>query len=150
METPMGSNQQNKIFTRFPFLPEFLKFAVVGVLGTIVDFGIYSFLTRILGFYFLLATSISVLAAIINNFYLNKYWTFKKGQSGRTRQEYIKFFIVSIINYFLNLAITYAVMKYTHAEVIVGPYKDYFAKAVAIGIVLFSNYFGNKRWTFRD
>lgn len=140
----------NKSFlNKHPFIVEFGKFAVVGIIGTMVDFGVYSVLTRLLGFYYLLATAISVFLAIINNFFLNKYWTFKRGHSGRTGQEYIKFFIVSLINYFFNLGITYFIMEHTHAEVLVGSYKDYFAKAIAIGIVLFSNYLGNKWWTFK-
>lgn len=149
MENIQSENNNKSLISRYPVILEFGKFAVVGTIGTMVDFGIYSILTRIFGFYYLSATAISVFAAIINNFLLNKYWTFKKGKSGRMGQEYIKFFIVSVINYFLTLGIIYLIMEHTHAEVFAGSYKDFFAKAVAIGIVLFSNYFGNKKWTFK-
>jgi putative flippase GtrA len=142
--------EQRQIFLKHPAYLEFLKFSVVGLTGTTVDFGIYAILTRVLGVYYILATAISVFIAIINNFLLNKYWTFKKGQSGRGGSEYVKFFVVSIINYFINIGITYVMVEYSHAELIFGTYNDFFAKVVAIGIVLFSNYFGNKLWTFKE
>ncbi|XOU94755.1 MAG: GtrA family protein [Candidatus Kerfeldbacteria bacterium] len=133
-----------------PNLFEFFKFSVVGILGTIVDFGIYAILTRVFGVYYIIATAISVFLAIINNFFLNKYWTFKKGKSGKTNSEYFKFFIVSVVNYFLNIGITYYIVEYTSSENMFGQGEDFFAKVVAIAIVLFSNYFGNKYWTFKD
>ncbi|MFA5134785.1 MAG: GtrA family protein [Patescibacteria group bacterium] len=135
---------------RHPSLPEFFKFAVVGGIGTIVDFGIYALFTRVFLVYYIVARVFSVLIAILNNFLLNKYWTFKKGKSGRGAAESIKFFIVSVANIFLNLGIMYAIIEFTPAEKIFGAYEDFFAIAAAIAIVLFSNYFGNKYWTFKD
>jgi len=137
-------------FNKNPNYFEFFKFSIVGATGTIVDFGIYSMLKNVIGIYYIYATALSVFLAILNNFYLNKYWTFKKGQSGRTKTEYAKFFIVSAINYLLNIGITYYIVEYTKLESIFGNFEDYFAKAVAIAIVLFSNYFGNKFWTFKS
>jgi dolichol-phosphate mannosyltransferase len=131
------------------WVAEFGKFALVGFSGTIVDFGAYTLLTRVAHVYYLLATSVSVLLAICSNFVLNKYWTFRKGKSGNTATEYTKFLVVSVINYFLNIGITYFIVEHTGAGRFFGSSVDYFAKAVAIGIVLFSNYFANKYWTFR-
>ena len=81
---------------------------------------------------------------------LNKYWTFRKGKSGNTVIEYASFFIVSIMNYLLNIGITYFIVEHTSASLIFGSSVDYFAKAVAIGLLLFSNYLANKYWTFRE
>jgi putative flippase GtrA len=142
--------EQSKFFQSRPRLFEFLKFAVVGVIGTIIDFSIYGILTRVFHVYYIYATATSVFIAIINNFLLNKYWTFKRGQTGRGGEEYIKFFIVSIINYFINITITFSIVEYTHSEVLFGSKEDFFAKVMAIAIVLFSNYLGNKHWTFKE
>lgn len=141
--------EQSSFFKKNPNYFEFFKFSIVGVAGTVVDFGIYSILKNIFGIYYIFATAISVFLAILNNFYLNKYWTFKRGKSGKTKIEYVRFFIVSITNYFLNIGITYYIVEFTNFESIFGNFEDYFAKAVAIAIVLFGNYFGNKFWTFK-
>ena len=135
---------------RKPNLFEFMKFAVVGVIGTMVDFGTYAILTRGFDVYYITATCISVFLAIINNFFLNKYWTFKKGKSGKAKIEYVKFFIVSVLNYFLNIGITWYIVEKTASESLFGSSEDFFAKVIAIGIVLFSNYLGNKYWTFKE
>lgn len=142
--------EQLNVVWKNPSIFEFIKFAVVGVIGTMVDFGTYAILTRVFDVYYITATCISVFLAIINNFFLNKYWTFKKGQSGDTKKEYLKFFIVSVVNYFLNIGITWYIVEKTLSESLFGSYEDFFAKVVAIGIVLFSNYFGNKYWTFKS
>ena len=144
MSTLWQQLEQSQFAQKRPALFEFLKFAVVGILGTIVDFGVYALLTRVFDVYYIWATSVSVFLAIINNFLLNKHWTFNKGESGKAKEESIKFFIVSIANYFLNIGITYFIVEFTSAESIFGSGEDFFAKVVAIAIVLFSNYFGNK------
>jgi len=136
-------------FRKHPDLVQFIKFGIVGISGAAVDFGFYALLTRLFGLYYMAATAISVFLAIINNFVWNKFWVFKKGSTGKGYQESVKFFIVSIVNYFFNLGIFYFIINYTNLENLVGSYEDFLAKAIAVGIVLFSNYFGNKFWTFR-
>jgi len=142
--------ENSKTVSKYPGLFQFFKFSVVGVTGTIIDFSFFALLSRIFGLYYIWATAISVFLAIVNNFFLNKYWTFKKGQSGKVKEEYLKFFIVSIINYLLNIGITYFIVEFTQFERVFGNNEDFFAKVVAIAIVLFSNYFGNKYWTFKS
>lgn len=150
MDRQLHRSQENKVFSRYPFILEFLKFAVVGTLGAAVDFSVYALLTRAWHWYYIYATAVSVFLAILNNFLLNKYWTFKKGTTGKTTRESVRFFIVSLINYFLQLGILYSVVEFTSLQKIFGQGEDLAAKVIAIGIVLFSNYFGNKFWTFRD
>ena len=146
---PLPLDRDNMTEPRGSWAGEFVRFALVGFSGTIVDFGAYTALTRVAHVYYLYATAISVLMAICSNFALNKYWTFRKGKSGNTATEYTKFLVVSFINYFLNIGITYLIVEHTDASRIFGSSVDYFAKAVAIGLVLFSNYFANKYWTFK-
>ena len=137
------------LFKKHPSLAQFVKFSLVGVSGTIIDFGIYTLLTRALSMFYVYATGISVFLAIINNFFLNKHWTFRRGQSGIAKVEYGKFFTVSVANYLVNLGITYYIVEFTSADDIFGNYDDYFAKVIAIVVILFSNFFANKYWTFR-
>lgn len=139
-----------KLIQRYPSITEFIRFAIVGGIGTVVDFGIYALLTRGFTVYYVISRAASVMVAILNNFLLNKYWTFKKGRSGRGTSESIKFFIVSILNIVLNLGIMVSIIEFTPSEKFFGQYEDFFAIAAAIAIVLFSNYFGNKYWTFKD
>lgn len=55
----------------------FVKFSLVGIVGTIVDFTFYKIFINFLGLTPATAKGFSAEIAIINNFFLNNYWTFR-------------------------------------------------------------------------
>lgn len=54
----------------------FMRFALVGGTGTLVDFGLLFLLREVVGLPLLIANSLSYLAGVANNFTLNRLWTF--------------------------------------------------------------------------
>lgn len=54
-----------------------VKFGLVGFIGTMVDFAFYKIFINVLGLPPATAKGISTEIAIINNFILNNYWTFR-------------------------------------------------------------------------
>ncbi|SHF51203.1 GtrA family protein [Dysgonomonas macrotermitis] len=56
---------------------QFIKYAIVGIVGAIIDWALFFILRDLLDFNYILAHIISSVAAIINNFLLNTYFTFK-------------------------------------------------------------------------
>ena len=130
---------------RFPLLWEFFKFAVVGVVNTGIDFGLYFVLTRCTdlgdGNWILLANFIAFSAAATNSYFLNKFWTFKV-KGGKMPVQFSKFFLVSLVGLLLNEIILYSLVNGIDLH-------DLFAKAAAIVVVLFWNYLANKYWTFK-
>ncbi len=84
------------------------KFAVVGVINTLIDYVILNLLVffgfttalMVLGQEFLVANIISVFIAMINSFVLNKQWTFR-GESGNVYLQILKFFVVTVIGMFV-------------------------------------------------
>lgn len=85
------------------------KFAVVGAINTLIDIIILNTLvflgfTAIIVFFeqkFLIANIISVAAAMVNSFILNKQWTFKSTDKKNIYLEIVKFFIITIIGMFI-------------------------------------------------
>ncbi|MEM0174335.1 MAG: GtrA family protein [Sulfolobaceae archaeon] len=67
-----------KIITQFP-LNEFIKFCIVGSTGVIVDMGFIWLLAdpRMLGLNVSISKGIAAEIALISNFFLNNFWTFK-------------------------------------------------------------------------
>jgi len=62
------------------WLPQALKFLLVGILNTALDVALYLALTRWFGFFAtrkVVAKAISYAVGIVNSFYWNKSWTFK-------------------------------------------------------------------------
>ena len=147
-------------------LTRFLKFCVVGVIGTAIDFGIFNLLHNILGWDRILSNTLSVTAAIVNNYIWNLYWVYPETRGRQNTEKFIQFVIVSISAWALNTGILWsserwlfgtrsllsgivgaaAQMAGTGHEVL----SSNAAKVLATGIVLFWNFFVNRLWTFRD
>lgn len=59
-------------------LEEFIKFAIVGGSGVLVNMGLLFILTRFLSVRLEIASPIAIEVSILTNFTLNNLWTFKK------------------------------------------------------------------------
>jgi len=60
---------------------QFIKFAVVGASGVVVDWVVYFILTRYLELFYLISKTISFLFAAINNYIWNRSWTFRSKEN---------------------------------------------------------------------
>lgn len=132
---------------------QFIKFGIVGVINTILDWGIFFVLTHFIVTvkeFEPTAKAISFLITIISAFILHSRWTFK-GQlqtvSGenitRNSQIFTKFFVVSIIGWGIN----YFIFKYTRLQL---NQSQIVSLVVASGFGIIWNFFVNKFWTFRS
>ena len=81
-----------------------VRFGLVGVLNTLVDFGTFNLLAYVVGVPVLIAYPISVAAGIVNSFVWNKHWTFSAGDTGRWSREAAVFVAVSIGGLLINYA----------------------------------------------
>jgi len=59
----------------------FLKFALVGTLGALIDFGVMNALSHWAGMSLVVAGTISFICAVINNFTWNRIWTYPESRS---------------------------------------------------------------------
>lgn len=89
-----------------PVLYQVAKFALVGALNTAVDFGVANFLILLSGTAVGLEVSafkgISFTVAVINSYFWNKFWTFRKKEGGGVR-EFSQFLVVSAIGFGINV-----------------------------------------------
>lgn len=122
-------------------LGPFLKYCTVGVLGTSIDVGVLWLLVHFGGWPVLAATTVSFTVSVLNNFILNKIWTFRH-PSQNYRKLFIKFIIVSIGGLILTNLLMWL---FVHAIEI----WYIWAKLITSGIVLIWNFLVNKHWTFR-
>jgi len=86
----------------------FLRFSVVGVLGTIVDFGLLFVFKELVGFPTILANTLSYSAGIANNFVLNRLWTYPESREKRALVQLVQFAAVSVVGLTLNNAMVLA------------------------------------------
>jgi len=55
---------------------KFIRFAIVGTIGSVVDFGVFNLLATLLKTPAVAASMVSFTLAVINNFFWNRYWTY--------------------------------------------------------------------------
>ncbi len=138
----------------------FIKFAVVGLSGTVVDFTIFNLCISLLQFNPVTASVYSFTLAVVNNFIWNRNWTYPESKSTPTGPQLIKFSVISVIGLIIRTPLfsylEHPIIKL--AENTVNP--DFFltpatighniSLAIAIVVVLFWNYFANRFWTYKD
>lgn len=121
---------------------QFLKFGVVGLLGTVIDFLFTWLCKEKLKWNKFLANSIGFMLAATSNYILNRIWTFES-DNPEVGREYFSFFIVSVIGLALNNLILYML----HEK---GKMNFYLAKAFAIALVTLWNFVANYFFTFHQ
>jgi putative flippase GtrA len=137
----------------------FLKFAVVGVIGAVIDFGVMNLLTQAADMSLVLAGTISFVCAVISNFIWNRYWTYPDSRSRPIGHQLIMFFAVNIAGVAIRIPILHFVepplIDLLESMGMGGPFSsEFLAKnltlALAVGIVMLWNFFVNRYWTYND
>ncbi len=141
--TSFVSNNHDE-FTRF------LKFGLVGTLGAAVDFGVLNLLVLAFGVPKEYANLVSVTCAIISNFIWNRMWTFPESRDHPLHISFGKFALVNFIGLAINQFIFVTTDALIFGKMFPHPLDYNVAKAAAIIVVLFWNFFANRRWTYRE
>jgi putative flippase GtrA len=126
----------------------FVKFAVVGAIGAVIDFALLNLLHGVFGWPLLLANTVSVSVAILSNFTWNRLWTFPESRSRRKREQLPQFALINIIGLVINNLIVVGLTA-VFTNFVPDPWDYNLAKAIAIGVVLFWNFGINRLWTYR-
>jgi putative flippase GtrA len=137
----------------------FLKFAVVGISGTIIDFGVFNLLL-FMQFSSIFASTISFIVAVFNNFFWNRNWTYPESKFRPIANQLMKFLSVSIAGLLIrtNLYGLIEQPSIKFAERMLRENILFFAEVVGknislafvIIIVLFWNYLANRFWTYKN
>src|SRR3989338_10168961 len=100
-----------------PLFRQLGRFAIVGVLNTIVDFAIFNLLISYVGVAEgILADvfkGISFVVAVVNSYYWNKYWTFQVKE--KVKSEVLEFLMISLVGFALNVGTFHVIVN------VVGP-----------------------------
>jgi putative flippase GtrA len=120
---------------------QLVRFAFVGGVGFLVNLAVYTLFVHSVGVDFRVASVVAWLVAVLNNFVLNRHWTFD-ARGGRAHAQAVRFFVVSLLaELFSLLLLTLLVDGASLAKV---P-----AQAVAVAASMPLNFLGNKLWSFR-
>jgi putative flippase GtrA len=152
----------------------FLKFAFVGIVGTIVDLGLTNILMTFVfhvskenaGTPVLIASTIGFIAAVSNNFIWNRYWTYPDSRSHPIAVQLGQFFLVNLGGLLIRIVII-SVLTVPFAALIgqlpqsllnsLSLSKDTqaliggdMALLASVSVVMMWNFFINRYWTYND
>ncbi len=120
---------------------QFGRFAVVGAIGYFVNLAVYAFCLHLVGVDYRLASVIAYLVAVLNNFWLNRQWTFgARGQHPAVQG--VRFFLVSLLAFGFTELVLIGLVELGGVEKLIAQ-----ALATAAGMPL--NFIGQKLWSFR-
>jgi putative flippase GtrA len=126
----------------------FAKFAIVGAIGAIIDFGLLNLMHKVFGWPLLWANTLSVSTAIVSNFTWNRLWTYPESRVRRKRKQLPQFALINFIGLAINNLIVVG-LDAVFSHFIPDPWDYNLAKAIAIGVVLFWNFGANRLTTYR-
>lgn len=146
------------IFTNKKERTRFIKFGIVGIIGSVIDFGVFNLLTILANCSSTVSNIVSFTLAVINNFILNRYWTYPDSKETPFMRQMVQFSIVSglglairvpLFKLMENLLIPLAARLIPNVltPTIIGHNA---ALAFVIGVVMLWNFFANRFWTFKN
>ncbi len=119
-------------------IKQFFFYIIIGASGVTIDFACFNLLIYC-NVHYMLANCISVSSGIINNFFLNRKFTFKKND--KSVQRFISFFLVGSFGLLLSSLILFINQNYIHMNVV-------FAKIISIVLIALIQFTLNKFITF--
>jgi len=107
-----------------PVFYQFAKFAAVGTLNTVIDFGVLNLEIFLSGVYvgaaYSLFKAVSFLCSTTNSFFWNKYWTFN-ARNKATAGETAKFYIIAAVGWVINVSTASLIVNFLTRPVTISP-----------------------------
>src|SRR5438309_135631 len=120
---------------------QLVRFGAVGATGYVVNLAVFALCVHLVGVDYRVSAVIAWIVSVLNNFWLNRHWTFAAKESHPVHQG-ARFFAVSL----LTFGFTYLVLIGLVSGLGVTKVP---AQAIAIAAGTPLNFVGQKLWSFR-
>lgn len=153
----------------------FIKFAIIGALGAVVDVGMLFLLQAYLippvtTLAVVIATSTAFLTATIHNYLWNRFWTFPDARGHSLRWQLVRFTVINAVGWVIRtiwISVSYLWLGallmpaalpviqlfrpgYTPSDTASAKLGSLIALLIGIAVILFWNFLANRLWTFRE
>jgi putative flippase GtrA len=122
-----------------------VKYGAVGLLGTLIHWGVLILLVEAWDFDPVWGTTIGFIVTLLVSFILNNEWTFMASVARSNVKPFIRFMryvVISLFGLLLNTGIMYLFVHIWELPYLVG-------QCVSLFVVPLSNYMFNSKWTFQ-
>lgn len=121
-------------------LKQFIKFSLVGVSNTLISLGTY-YLLYFFGVNYLIANTFGFVISVLNSYYWNNKYVFKKTQKGNLK-PLIKTFLSYGSTFLFSTALLFIMVHYFKISEVIAP-------IICIAITTPVNFIINKLWAFK-
>jgi putative flippase GtrA len=119
---------------------QLFKFLCVGGTGYALNLAVFTLLAVVLDVHHLVAATVAFIVAVLNNFWLNRHWTFG-ARDGHAGFQAARFFTVSVVAFLFSLGVLELLVSGLGAPKVL-------AQAVSLAAATPLNFIGNKMWSF--
>jgi putative flippase GtrA len=120
---------------------QLVRFAAVGATGYVVNLGVFAACVHAAGIDYRVSAVIAFVVSVLNNFWLNRHWTFGAKQEHPIFQG-MRFFVVSLVTFGFAYVVLIALVEGAGVSKVV-------AQAIAIAAGTPLSFLGQKLWSFR-
>ena len=120
---------------------QLIRFAAVGASGYVVNLIVFAVCVHGLGIDYKVAAVLAFIVSVINNFWLNRHWTFDAKQEHPIKQG-LRFFAVSLVAFGFAYAILVSLVDGAGMAKLI-------AQAISIVAATPLSFVGQKLWSFR-
>jgi putative flippase GtrA len=120
---------------------QFVRFAAVGASGYAVNLVAFALCVHAIGIDYHVAAVIAYAISVLNNFWLNRHWTFDAKHDHAGHQA-LRFFAVSLVTFGFTYVILISLVSSTGMEKVI-------AQAIAIAAGTPLSFIGQKLWSFK-
>jgi dolichol-phosphate mannosyltransferase len=121
---------------------QLVRFGVVGAIGFVVNLAVYALFVHPLAVDYHVAAVAAWLVAVLNNFVLNRHWTFD-ARGGQAHAQVMRFIVVSLFAFGVSLLLLTLLVETAGLAKVP-------AQALAVAASMPFNFIGNKLWSFRS
>lgn len=121
---------------------QFWKYGIVGLSNFVVSLGVYYLLLEVLQLYYLVAFSLTWLFGVLYTFCINYLWVFKPEDRNSTKGRLLKYVIIYIVSYLLNIFL----LRLVKENYISNPF---IAQICILPIIVLFNFIGLKFWSLK-
>ena len=120
---------------------QLIRFATVGASGYVVNLGVFAGCVHLLSIDYRVSAVIAFVVSVINNFWLNRHWTFAARHHHPILQA-VRFFAVSLVAFAFTYVVLIVLVDSAGVSKVLAQ-----AMAIAAGTPL--SFIGQKLWSFR-
>jgi putative flippase GtrA len=120
---------------------QLLRFAAVGASGYVVNLAVFAASVHLIGIDYRMASVTAFVVSVVNNFWLNRHWTFSAKQDHPFLQG-VRFFAVSLVAFGFTYVILVALVSGMGMTKVL-------AQAIAVASSTPLSFVGQKLWSFK-